>query len=283
MSLPDFMRPDPTPGSVIVLGLVGKKNSGKTTTAKIIMDHYPTDTGKLGFKEIAFATPVKKITEIVYGFEYDMLLGDTPEKRMKRDTLKDPIWNKSPVQAMQYLGTELFRDNFDKEVWIKIAKREIDEYTRIGQNVIITDCRFPNEIEFVRSQPGGRILVIYENPDDLVPRSPGIPGETSIWKKHAFAILIMVLFITLIVILTQPNIKGIIISLVTICVLLTSIFLMEMFHPIRTPSQVGSIKNHASETSFQSAIRPSDFYYHNKKDGIEKMTRDILNMLPNMK
>lgn len=181
----------------LLIGIVGKGNAGKTTTANIL-------SGK--FTEVVFAEPVKRITEIVYGFEYDMLLGDTPEKRTLRKTLKDPIWNKTPVEAMQYIGTDLFRDCFDNYVWIKIAQRKIDILRNAGKNVIITDCRFPNEIEFIRSQ-GGVILVIYENEEDLKPSS-----DTTL---------------------------------------------------------------HASENSFQTAIKASDFYYQNKKEGLDKMRNDI--------
>lgn len=188
----------------LLVGIVGKGNAGKTTTANIL-------SGK--FTEVVFAEPVKRITDIVYGFEYDMLLGDTPEKRVLRKTLKDPIWNKTPVEAMQYIGTDLFRDCFDKEIWIKIAQRKIDNLRNAGKNVIITDCRFPNEIEFIRSQ-GGIILVIYENDDDLKPSS-----DTTL---------------------------------------------------------------HASENSFQSAIKTSDFYYQNKKDGLDNMHNDICDLVEKM-
>lgn len=184
----------------ILLGIVGKGNAGKTTTYKILSDSYT---------EVVFAEPVKKITEIVFGFDYDMLLGDTDEKRVMRETLHDPIWNKTPRQAMRYLGTDLFRDQFDQEVWIKIAKRKIDDLRNNGKNVVITDCRFGNEIEFIRSQ-GGIILVIYENEEDLKP----VSDETL----------------------------------------------------------------HASERSFQDYIRPSDFFYHNLKEGYDKMKDDILTM-----
>ena len=141
----------------LLIGIVGKGNAGKTTTANILSSK---------FTEVVFAEPVKKITEIVYGYEYDMLLGDTPEKRILRKTLIDPIWKKTPIEAMQYIGTDLFRDCFDDYVWIKIAQRKIDILRNAGKHVIITDCRFPNEIEFIRSQ-GGIILVIYEREEDL--------------------------------------------------------------------------------------------------------------------
>lgn len=189
----------------LLVGIVGKGNAGKTTTANILSGN---------FTEVIFAEPVKRITSIIYGFDYDMLLGDTPDKRVLRETLRDSIWNHTPRQGMQKIGTDVMRNNFDKEVWIKIAMRKINALRDVGKNVIITDCRFENEIEFIRSQ-GGIILVIYENEEDLKP---------------------------------DPNAEHL----------------------------------HESERSFQSAIKPTDFYYQNKKESLDKMRNDIWALVEKM-
>jgi len=141
----------------ILIGLVGKKNSGKTTVANYLRTK--------GFEEVVFADPLKHVVEIIFGFDYDMLLGDTPEKRHLRNTLRDPIWNMSPVQAMQHIGTEVFRENFDKDIWVKIAGRKIDEFRRQGKNVVVSDVRFENEMEFIR-QKGGQLIVLYDKIED---------------------------------------------------------------------------------------------------------------------
>lgn len=190
----------------MLIGIVGKGDAGKTTTARILQD-------VIDAREVVFAEPVKRITSIMFGFDYDMLLGDTPEKRQLRRTLKDSIWKKTPIEAMQYVGTDLCRDCFDKDIWIKIADRKISELRSNGYNVIISDCRFPNEIEFIRSK-GGHILVLYENVDDL------------------------------------------------------------------KPGNMGNV--HPSEASFQTAIKVSDYYYHNKKEGYDKMHTDISNIVKTM-
>lgn len=137
----------------ILIGLVGKKNSGKTTVANYLQEK--------GYEEVVYAEPLKRVVEIIFGFDYDMLLGDTPEKRQLRNTLRDPIWNMTPVQAMQQLGTEVFRENFDKETWIKIAGRKIDTFRNNGKCVIVSDVRFENEMEFVRRM-GGHLIILYD-------------------------------------------------------------------------------------------------------------------------
>jgi dephospho-CoA kinase len=155
-----------------LIGLVGQKNSGKTTVANYLLQK--------GFKEVVFAEPVKRITEIVFGFPYDILLGDTPEKRKIRDTLKDPVWGKTAVEAMQFIGTEVFREGFDKDVWIKIASRKIQEHDL----VVVSDVRFENEVEFIRKM-GGEIWVLYEKPEDIVPKTPEQLAMLTGTKAHA--------------------------------------------------------------------------------------------------
>lgn len=135
-----------------VIGLIGGRGSGKTTCANYLNTHY-------NFQEFSFADPVKKIVEIVYGFDYETLKGDTPEKREKRVSTRDPVWDKNMIQAMQFIGTELFRDHMDQDVWIKIMKRNIENLVKNNKRVVISDLRYPNEIEFVRSI-GGSVWVL---------------------------------------------------------------------------------------------------------------------------
>jgi len=49
---------------------------------------------------------------------------------------------------LQYIGTEVFRDNFDKNVWINIVKQEIEVS---DENIVVSDCRFLNEVEMLKT------------------------------------------------------------------------------------------------------------------------------------
>lgn len=271
LKLPKFMKPDLMPGSAMLIGLVGRKNSGKTTAAELIKDD---------FKDVTFAEPVKRIVEITHGFSYDMLLGDTPEKRERRNNEHDPIWNQTPVQAMQFIGTDLYRNHFDKNIWINIAKRKIDDIMKTGQNVVITDCRFENEIEFIRKQ-GGRILVLYENPDDIKPIKK--------YNINTFIYIILSIMVFIIswlfleslinhdtLLIINPRKSFIVKIASTIGIVLTSYLLIKEVQHKGTAS-------HASENSFQNVILPSDFYYHNKKEGVDKMASDLVDILASMK
>jgi hypothetical protein len=61
---------------------------------------------------------------------------------------------------MQLLGTEYGRDMLRKDLWIKRAELEHLKNVKIGRGTIITDVRFENEAEWIRSQPGAVLIYI---------------------------------------------------------------------------------------------------------------------------
>lgn len=138
----------------MLIGLVGQRNSGKSTFAKYCVTEQ-------GFIELAFATAVKKITNIVYGFPLELLAGDTPESRAQRSVAREPYSNKTAIECMQFIGTELFRNNVGEDIWIHIVKQEIERLRKENSNVkiIVSDCRFPNEMSFIRKM-GGQIILL---------------------------------------------------------------------------------------------------------------------------
>lgn len=66
--------------------------------------------------------------------------------------------------ALQRKGTEEGRNVFGPNIWVDILDQRIQQYDERGiKFVFITDCRFPNEIEYV-TQRGGEVIRI-EAPD----------------------------------------------------------------------------------------------------------------------
>lgn len=126
----------------MLIGISGKKRAGKDTAAKfLVQDH--------GFKSFAFADPLKEAAKIVFGWNDEHVYGDMKE-------VKDQYWGFSPRWALQHMGTEAMRKNVGDDVWIKATMRKAMPMIEKGENVVITDIRFPNEAQAIRDA-GGQI------------------------------------------------------------------------------------------------------------------------------
>ena len=140
----------------MIIGLVGFIGAGKGTVGELL--HLQ------GYKQASFAGVLKDTASIMFGWDRDLLEGDTVESRMFREA-KDEFWSEkfgyefSPRLALQRLGTEAGRDVFHKDIWIYALEKRIQN----KKNVVITDTRFPNEIEWIRSK-GGIIVEVKRGP-----------------------------------------------------------------------------------------------------------------------
>lgn len=133
----------------MIIGIHGPLNGGKDTVANIIQQQC---TNK--FNRYAFARPLKEALKVLLGFSQEQL-----EDRVLKETV-DPFWGFSPRKAMQMLGTEFGRDMLRKDIWIKRAEREIELNFRQGLGTIITDVRFENEVEWLRSRDDAVLIYI---------------------------------------------------------------------------------------------------------------------------
>ena len=133
----------------MIVGICGAIGSGKDTIAQYICD-------SRGFVRVSMAAALKDAAAIIFGWDRDMLEGITRDHRARREEV-DSFWAErlgrpdfSPRAALQILGTELFRNNFHSETWVIAAERKIMQ----SKNVVISDIRFPNEVEMIRRHNG---------------------------------------------------------------------------------------------------------------------------------
>lgn len=131
----------------MIIGLAGKKGSGKDTLGNYIINQY-------GFIRYAFGDPVKEICRILFNFNNEQLYGSLKEEI-------DPRFGFAPRETFQKIGTDFGRNyfqtlfpQFDNNLWIDIFRRQYQ-----GQNVVITDIRFQNEVDTIRSL-GGKVILI---------------------------------------------------------------------------------------------------------------------------
>lgn len=137
----------------MIIGFVGNIGSGKGTAGDILMER--------GFLCESFASPLKNITSNLFGWPRHLLEGDTVESRKFRET-KDEWWSNrfgkdiTPRLMLQIIGTECMREHIHSDFWIAcLEKRILDD-----QDYVITDVRFPNEIDSIHKM-GGKIVEIH--------------------------------------------------------------------------------------------------------------------------
>lgn len=124
-----------------LLGLTGKKQSGKSTIAEVAEEEF-------GFTRVALAEPLKNfILQCWPAFSPGHLWGD-----LKEDMVA--VYGKSGRQVMQELGTDVLR-GYDPDIWVRAMQDEIEFLERMGGGYyIIDDIRFPNEVEMVKEMGG---------------------------------------------------------------------------------------------------------------------------------
>lgn len=131
-----------------------------------------------GFTSIALADPIKRFAMNTWGFSKEQLWGASNLRN-----LVDKRYNLSVRDVLQQIGTDIAR-KLDKDVWarytINIAKKlnnnyftrykpEIGLYTsfpKFRKGVIISDLRFCNEFDFIKSN-GGTMLRVIRNIDKV--------------------------------------------------------------------------------------------------------------------
>lgn len=145
----------------LIIGLVGFKSSGKDTVANSLIKHH-------NFVRDSFAAPLKDSCAQIFNWPRELLEGDTDESRYWREET-DSWWaeklnipNFTPRLAMQLVGTNAIRNHFHQDIWLLSVFDRLEN----GKNnrVVITDNRFRNEIDLIRSLDG-LVLRVKRGPD----------------------------------------------------------------------------------------------------------------------
>ena len=143
-----------------LIGLVGPAGAGKGTVSKSLWNN--------GYECVAFADPLKDVVAVIFGWSRSLLEGETKESREFREK-EDPWWSEkfgypvTPRKMLQLMGTEAGRDVFHPDIWIHSLERRI----RGVAKVVVTDVRFPNEIDFIRKNGGKIVRVSREDPPHI--------------------------------------------------------------------------------------------------------------------
>lgn len=152
----------------MIIGFVGTIGSGKGTAGKILAER--------GFFTESFAAPLKDITAKLFDWPRELLEGDTEKSREFREK-PDEWWSNrfgreiTPRLMLQIIGTESMRMCIHEDFWIACLEKRIQEKVKRGIDYVVTDVRFPNEIDCIHKM-GGKIVEIHR-------------GEQPSWYVHA--------------------------------------------------------------------------------------------------
>lgn len=144
----------------MIIGICGFIGSGKDTIADYLVNFH-------GFRRESFANSLKDAVAQVFGWDRTMLEGRTKQAREWREQV-DPWWanrldmpHLTPRWVLQHWGTEVCRRAFHDDIWIASLENKL----RASQDhVVISDCRFPNEIAAIKSA-GGRVIRVVRGPE----------------------------------------------------------------------------------------------------------------------
>ena len=143
----------------MIIGITGFIGSGKDTAANYLVAQH-------GFRRDSFAGALKDAVAQIFGWDRELLEGLTPEAREWREQI-DPWWAErlgmphlTPRWILQYWGTEVCRIGFHDDMWIASLENKL---RNSQDDVVISDCRFPNEITALRAQ-GGTIINVQRGP-----------------------------------------------------------------------------------------------------------------------
>lgn len=133
----------------MIIGVLGRKGSGKDTIADHIVKKY-------NFEKMQFAEPLKNACKVLFDFTDEQLYGSLKE------TI-DPQWGVTPRHVLQYVGTDMFRNhinglipNTDNNFWVNLMKNKYLKKCEQDKNtkVIVSDVRFQNEIDIIHKLNG---------------------------------------------------------------------------------------------------------------------------------
>ena len=166
----------------IIIGVVGKKQSGKDTLCDFLKllfydpnireKYYKYGLTKCDIyllekdvKCFSFADSLKQLCMNVLGLTYQQCNGTNEDKnsltnfkwenlpteiRIKDDVKKEGFMTAREI--LQVVGTDIFRNYFDTETWIKSTMRAIEKDD--CSIALISDVRFPEEVDIIDENDG---------------------------------------------------------------------------------------------------------------------------------
>jgi len=125
----------------VIIGLSGVARAGKNTVADYLSEHH-------GYKQVSFADPIRDAL-----YKLNPIVTYSAHENISLQYVVDHEgWEfaKSYTEIrrlLQVFGTEVGREMFGKDIWITKALEGVE----FSDRVVVTDVRFPDEAEAIKS------------------------------------------------------------------------------------------------------------------------------------
>ena len=166
----------------MIIGVSGYARHGKDTVAEVLVEEF-------GFKRVAFAD---KLRDFLYALnprvgELDLSGQGFTDVTLMRvrdvvdrygwDGYKQTDFNDEVRGLLQRLGTEAGRNVLWENIWVDAAFHDVNQF----ENIVVPDCRFPNEAGAIRER-GGQIWRVHREGfgPAIAPDGSIHPSETSL-------------------------------------------------------------------------------------------------------
>ena len=140
-----------------LIGLAGKKRSGKNLAAKYIRDIIRKKDPSRLTGEAGFANGVKYVAAEALSINRVTFFEDESKEKLFRIGKETELTGR---EILQKVGTEMFRETLCDDFWVHRLMKVISDQPDFF--MVVTDVRFPNEVEAIEAA-GGIVIRLLRN------------------------------------------------------------------------------------------------------------------------